>query len=1133
MALHLHRATRTDLLAEGLAALLATPPADPFATELVIVPARGVERWLTQRLSHRLGAVSGDDGVCAGVRFLSPNSLTTLLLETDRDDPWLPDQLVWPLLETIDASLSYAWAAPLAAHLGFPGGRPDDVFRHGRRYSVARRLAGLFHSYATQRPGVLRSWEAAGPDGPWDDGAGGEVPVDLAWQPRLWRAVVTRLGLPTPTTRHDATVARLTTDPDSFDLPARVSLFGHTRIPVSELELLRAGAIHREVHLWLPHPSPALWGRLAATGDAGPRPRRADASQLVVEHPLLVSLGRDLRELQRQLRVAGPALDDEIQTPTAPPTSWLAWLQADLRADAVPDCAAAAARVIGPDDLSIQVHACHGQARQVEVLREALVGLLADDESLEPRDILIMCPDVETYAPLIHAAFGLADIRFDGPAHPGHLLRVQLADRSLAASNPLLAVAARLVELSRGRFAAAELLDLAAAEPVRRRFRFDDDDLERFARWVEQAGIRWGLDAEQRADFNLRNLGANTWRFGLDRLLLGVARAEEPGRSYPQVLPVDDVDSGTLDLVGRVAEFVDRVAAFREAATAASLATDWTRTLIDGTNALTEVPLDELWQRAEVERELTLSPRGDRLPLAHSDIRALLAHRLEGRPGRTNFRTGSLTVCTMVPMRSVPHRVIALLGLDDGVFPRRGAPDGDDLLAREPMTGERDARSEDRQLLLDAVCAATETLVITYSGADAQTGAARPPAVPVGEFLDAARAARGIAADSPDEAPVIRHPHQPFDEATRRLPGGAPATFDPQAVPAVTAVRAARSAARTTNRRRPAPGLVLPGRLPARAVDDVTLGQLQDFFADPTRAFLRDRVGVTVRRDDESAAAGIPIELDPLEKWGLGDRLLQQRLSGAGIAEIETAERLRGQLPPGGLGSATLRAVGTTADTIADEVAGALGAALATQPARTADIELDLGGRRLTGTVGRVRGTSYLHATYASLSGKQILETWINHLALCASAGPGEAWTSEIVGRWGTRPKRISLARVAAHPARVFLEDLIELRDLGLTRPLAFAPRTSLAYAKHVYRAKKPTDAALARARDEWARSHDRDAPSVTYLYGASSSLDIWLDPVPPDEFLEALPADSAPPSRFGYTAIRVWRPALYSGADK
>jgi exodeoxyribonuclease V gamma subunit len=211
-----------------------------------------------------------------------------------------------------------------------------------------------------------------------------------------------------------------------------------------------------------------------------------------------------------------------------------------------------------------------------------------------------MCPDVETYAPLIHAAFGLADIRFDGPAHPGHLLRVQLADRSLAASNPLLAVAARLVELSRGRFAAAELLDLAAAEPVRRRFRFDDDDLERFARWVEQAGIRWGLDAEQRADFNLRNLGANTWRFGLDRLLLGVARAEEPGRPYPRVLPVDDVDSGTLDLVGRVAEFVDRVAAFREAATAASLATDWTRTLIDGTNALTEVPLDELWQRAEV-----------------------------------------------------------------------------------------------------------------------------------------------------------------------------------------------------------------------------------------------------------------------------------------------------------------------------------------------------------------------------------------------------------------------------------------------------------------------------------------------------------------------------------------------------
>ncbi len=91
----------------------------------------------------------------------------------------------------------------------------------------------------------------------------------------------------------------------------------------------------------------------------------------------------------------------------------------------------------------------------------------------------------------------------------------------------------------------------------------------------------------------------------------------------------------------------------------------------------------------------------------------------------------------MTPMRSVPHRVVCLLGLDDGVFPRAGAIDGDDVLARRPFTGERDLRSEDRQLMLDAIMAARRHLVVTYTGANETTGQPRPPAVPLRELLDA------------------------------------------------------------------------------------------------------------------------------------------------------------------------------------------------------------------------------------------------------------------------------------------------------------------------------------------------------------------------------------------------------------
>ena len=157
--------------------------------------------------------------------------------------------------------------------------------------------------------------------------------------------------------------------------------------------------------------------------------------------------------------------------------------------------------------------------------------------------------------------------------------------------------------------------------------------------------------------------------------------------------------------------------------------------------------------------------------LALSELRALLGRRLAGRPTRANFRTGELTVCTLVPMRSVPHRVVCLLGLDDGAFPRRSPRDGDDLLLADPHLGDRDPRTEDRQMLLDALLAARETLIITYNGNDERTNAALPPAVVVGELLDAvdatARRAHGRARDQV----VTHHPLQPFDPRNFRAGG--------------------------------------------------------------------------------------------------------------------------------------------------------------------------------------------------------------------------------------------------------------------------------------------------------------------------------------------------------------------------
>ena len=865
VSLRIHRAERTDLLADGLAELLRQPLDDPFAREVVVVPARGVERWLTQRLSHHLGAgTRGGDGVCAGISFVSPPSLVALLLGKERDDAWEPDRLVWPLLEVIDASLGEPWCAALTDHLGHDS---DDELRRNRRYSVARRLAGLFSSYAVQRPQLVTDWR----EGRDTDGAGGELDADLLWQPELWRRVLGRVDAPAPDLRHESAMASLRSGGDGLELPARLSLFGHTRISRSEVQLLSALADLRDVHLWLPQVSATLWDELASVSAAGPVPRDEDSSSRQVRHPLLASLGRDARELERTLGAVSPLVEEGALAPVSKPaTSLLAWLQDDLRHNSAPDAATRVGRVRQSIDRSVQVHACHGAARQVDVLREVLVGLLEDDPTLEPRDILVMCPDIETYAPLISAGFGLPDVAEDGVGHPAHQLRVRLADRSLAATNPLLGIAATLVELAGSRLTATQVLDLAAEEPVRRRFGFSDDDLDRMKKWVADAGVRWGIDQGHRGVYGL-TLPNNTWDFGLNRVLLGVAMSGDEHRFAGGVLPIDDVGSGDVDLAGRFTELLDRLNTFVRATEAAVGVTDWTSALADGVAGLTATDPDEAWQSAQFEREVArLCAAGDNgTVLRLADVRTLLTQRLGGRPTRANFRTGTLTVCTMVPMRSVPHRVVALVGLDDGVFPRTSSPDGDDALARRPITGERDIRSEDRQLLLDAILAATETLVLTYTGAGEHTGAPRPPAVPLGELLDA------LAVTASDDAADVHvhHPLQPFD--ARNLTVGQlipeqPFSFD----------RAALAGAVASRRPRAAVGALLDGPLQPLPADEVSLADLKAFFAHPVRAFLRNRLGLSTVLSAEEAVDAMPIDLDALEKWGVGDRLVNDVLAG-------------------------------------------------------------------------------------------------------------------------------------------------------------------------------------------------------------------------------------------------------------
>ncbi len=1114
--LEVHRSESGLSLVSALADLLAVPPADPFTPDVVAVPAQGIERWLAQRLSHRLGvgsdlgvdsvpgAESEADGVCAHVLFPRPQALLDDAVSAVSDEhaasvqAWEPARTVWVLVDLLEQVASGALAASDTSF---------DLLRHhlkqghavptGRRYSLARRVAGLLHAYAASRPQVLRDWQAGDVSG---------VPGDLRWQPELWRLLRAELG-PSPAELLDDACTLLRTRPDAVRLPERFSLYGPSRIDAARLDVLVALAQHRNVHLWLNHASPALWQQVSALAPRSDLRRRP--AERVPGNALLASLSRDVQELQERLAAVAPDLTSTHHPPPpVPSTSLLGRLLVDLR-DASPP---GAPLVMDTGDRSVQVHACHGRARQVEVLRDVVLGLLADDPTLEPRDVLVMCPDVETFAPLVTAAFG---------TEPAARLRVRLADRSPRQVNPVLAVVGTLLELVAGRVTASALLALAGAPPVRRRFRLDEEDLEQLRAWTVDSGAHWGLDGPHRNAWKMGAIGSGTWRVAMDRVLSGVALG---GSDQPVggVLPLDGIDSGAVDLAGRFAELVDRVHAGVEALGRDQGLADWLAAVEHVTLSLVDVGFDDAWQLVQLRSELGEirdAAEASASPLSLADVRTMLDLQLQGRPTRSSFRSGGLTVCTLVPMRSVPHRVVCLLGMDDLSFPRRSRPDGDDLLAREPHLGERDPRSEDRQLFLDAITAVTERLVVVYQGAHERTGAPLPPAVPVGELLDAIDACATTADGRPArQQVVVRHPLQPFDPRNftpGELGRPSPLAFD----------RAALDGARSSRGPRESRPPFIAGTLPAIPLEDVVeLSLLRSFLKNPANGFLRQRLEVADPWEVEQLADSLPVELDGLGKWKIGESVLAARMRGLDAATVRAAELARGALPPDPLGDPVLQEVGPVAEDLLHRALrwreDGSGNPL---PVEAVDVDVRLAGdRHVVGSISGLRAQTLLRVSYSRLAANHRLEAWID-LVVLAAQKPETAWEAAVVGR-GTG-KAIAVSRLrgpTAERANEILLDMVRIRDLGLRVPLPLPVKTTEAYAFQRWK-QRPPASALYKAGSEWASTFGFDKEDR-----AAEHVRVWGGVLPLAELVkwqapERIPAYADEGDDFGRLACRLW----------
>jgi exodeoxyribonuclease V gamma subunit len=1034
MALRIYTSNRLEELVESLAETVREPLSSPLERETIVVQSRGMERWLSQELARRFG-------VWAACDYPFPSAMVGRIFraflpeqpERPDDSPWAPEPLTWRLFGLLPRLAELPAFAPIRRYLIVD---PDGL----KRFQLAGRIADTFDQYTIYRPELLLAWER---------GEGGDD-----WQPRLWRELRNVIREP-----HRARLlaafrtAAAVGARAPAGLPARLSLFGIPTLPPFHLEVFARLAIVRDVHLFLLNPCQEYWGRIVSESEQArlerrlPAPAGAANEYLEQGNPLLASCGRIGRDFLEQLLAVDAPLEQVERFVAPADDSLLAHLQGDILE--LRDRPVDAAGAIDPADRSLTVHACHTPLREVEVLRDTLLDLFANDPSLTPRDILVMTPDIEAYAPCLAAVFG-------APESPETSIPFTIADRSLRREGETVPAFLALLALVGCRTVATRVLDLLESGPVARRFGLSPRELETVRQWVRGSGIRWGIDASERAGEGVPPFAEGSWRFGLDRLLLGYALEGGGTRTFAGIVPYDDLAGSDADLLGRFLAFAEGLfAALRELTRPRSLAA-WSerlRELLDAFLAPAETEeRDLLTVRRTLDRLAESAAMGEYAgPVGIESVRAWLAERLGRAERGFGFLTGGVTCCALLPMRSIPFRVVALLGMNDGAFPRSNPPPGFSRIAREPRPGDRSLRDEDRYLFLEALLSARQRLHLSYLGQSVRDNTELPPSVLVSELLDyVGRGYRLAGGDGRElvKRIEVKHRLQPF--AVDYFRGEGPLF-------SYSRENAAGVRARLAGRQAPSPFVTEP--LPAVGVEGepVQLADLADFLANPARHFLKRRLGVILAEAAAPLADSEPIVPDRLELYHLDQEIVGALLAGLDPAAHAALLRGQGLLPPGSWGEELYRERAEEAR----ELVAAAAPLLAGGPLPAVEVDLELPAGRLLGRVERLYPAGAVRFRMAKVKVRDRLRAWLDTLALAAAGPAAHPGTATLLGT--------DVQVVFSPPAapRAVLNDLLGLYRRGLAAPLPFFPAAGYELVRRLADPKK-AEGAWDFSRKEW-----------------------------------------------------------------
>jgi exodeoxyribonuclease V gamma subunit len=1021
--LHLYHSNRLERLAEQLADILVVPLGNPLTAETLVVQHQGMGRWLSLDLAQRLG-------ICANTNFLLPAGfiwqlLRKLLDDVPELDRYQPAQNQWWLFERLGKPLSESCFSPLNNYL-----QTDDELM---RFQLAGEIANCFDQYLVYRPEWIRAWQRKEVAVPGD-----------GWQALLWQELQSsRRGKHWVDLQYQLHEAAATGALHSERLPERVCLFALTSLSPGYLDILHAASQWMDIHLFILNPAEGYWMDLVSEKEHSQRElaSKTDALYLDQGNSLLTSLGGQGRDFFSLITAYDPGSWDVFITPES--DTLLHRVQRDILLPYADD--QAELNALDPNDRSIEIHVCHSPMRELEVLHDQLLDRFRLDPTLQPTDILVMMPDMDTYAPYIEAVFGesneLAAIPYT------------LSDRSQINESPVVALFLQLLTLAGGRYPVDQIISLLEHPVLHRRFGLEGSDLTRIHHWVELVAIRWGRDGSDRAALGLPVTGQNSWQMGLDRLLLGYAFPGEGDELFNGMLPCAEVEGSEAQILGHLHSFISALFDLEEqilSATHMHVWKDRINNLIDRFFDPDEETVDQVQAlRSAISRIVETATQAE---FQGTVTRELIISQLRQQlsvPSSGRFLGGGVNFCALTPMRALPFRVICMIGMNDTVFPRDRQPVGFDLMANSHRVGDRSRRADDRYLFLETLISVREQLYISYTGRDIRDNSPLPPSVLVSELADYLDAryewseGRSVSA-----CLTTQHPLQPFN--TRYFKPDSPYFSYSQS-------NCLGAEALLHPPIKPAPFLSKALSDPDETWRHIELNQLIGFYLNPVRYLFSKRLGINIATDQALLESRDPFELGYFEQGELFVRLVQGTLTELDRDTLLSVERARGVLPHGVTGEIAFDGLVDTAK----HYAAVLTSLSKGQKISPLSVDHTHDGLRLVGRLEQIQTDGILGYSYNRLPDTRLLGLWIRHLVLNVSAASDVA----PITRWLSQDGLLTFHPVPE--AITLLNELLDLYWQGLTQPIPLFPKSSRAYVTHLLQ-DKPRESCLKGAYDRW-----------------------------------------------------------------